>query len=317
MMKGNAILNYAKKQAIVVVLLFEIIILSILTPNFLTFSNLMTVIRQISYIGIAGVGMTIVLLAGGFDLSIGMQAAFVNVAAAYMMKFMGIHPVIACLICMVFAILFGYLNGICITTFRIPPLIATLATQYVLKGLANIVSQGQAIFAFNNDFKIIGQGYVFQFIPIPIIILVLMLILGWFILSKTYLGRYFFAIGGNETAAKLSGIKTDRMKRLSYVLCALFTAIAALIMLSRLNSGTAMTGEGLEFNAIAAAVLGGVSISGGRAKIFNMFIGVLIIGILTNGFVLLNIGEYPQLIVKGLVLLVAVGFDMSQTKKQQ
>ena len=144
------------------------------------------------------------------------------------------------------------------------------------------------------------------------------LIVGWFILTKTYFGRYFFAIGGNETAAELSGIEVNRMKRLAYSICGLFVGIAGIIMLSRLNSGSPLTGKDFEFDVLTAVVLGGVSISGGRAKISSVIIGVLIIGVLTNGFVLLNVGEYPQLVVKGVVLLLAVGFDcLSRNRETQ
>ena len=134
-------------------------------------------------------------------------------------------------------------------------------------------------------------------------------------MNKTYVGRYFFAIGGNETAARLSGIDVNKYKRITYALCSFFTGLAGIIMLSRLNSGSPMTGKDFEFDVLTAVVLGGVSISGGRAKISSVIIGVLIIGVLSNGFVLLNIGEYPQLVVKGLVLLLAVGFDCIQKSR--
>lgn len=317
-MKNISIGKIAKKYGVFIVFVIEIVIFTCLSPTFFDFSNFTNILRQVSMIAIAGVGQTLVLLTGGIDLSIGSQITFGNVLCAYMMAKMGLDPMLACTVVIVLTILIGYLNGAIITKTNMPPMIATIAMMSILRGIAYMISNGQSIIGFPESFRVLGQGFVGGVIPVPVIIMVGCLIVGWFILTKTYFGRYFFAIGGNETAAELSGIEVNRMKRLAYSICGLFVGIAGIIMLSRLNSGSPLTGKDFEFDVLTAVVLGGVSISGGRAKISSVIIGVLIIGVLTNGFVLLNVGEYPQLVVKGVVLLLAVGFDcLSRNRETQ
>jgi ribose transport system permease protein len=202
-----------------------------------------------------------------------------------------------------------------VSTVGMPALIATFATQTIFKGLAYIISGGTPINGFTVDFKIIGQGYIGP-IPVPVIIMVICFALGSFILNKTYFGRYFYAVGGNEEAAKLSGIRVGRVKYLVYSLSGLFAGLAGIVMLSRTNSAQATAGDGYEFDVITCVVLGGVSVTGGYGKLSNVVAGVLIIGALTNGMVLMNVSSYVQLVVKGLVLAFAVGFDCIQKKRQ-
>jgi ribose transport system permease protein len=219
-----------------------------------------------------------------------------------------IHPLLACFLCLVVSSFFGFLNGVLVTTFKVPPLIATLATMKILSGLAFTMSGGMPIYGFSKGFGVLGQGYVW-FVPIPVIVMVLVMVSGAFILNETYFGRYFYAIGGNEEASMLSGINVNKMKQLVYTLSGTTAGLAGIIMLSRLNSGQATTGTGFEFEAITACVLGGVSVSGGSGKIFGVIIGVLIMGVLSNGLLLINVNEYTQQVVLGIVLAIAVSFD--------
>jgi len=267
-------------------------------------------------IAIAGVGQTLVLLTGNIDLSVGSQITLSNVLCAYLMVFAGLNPVLACAICMVITIIISYLTGLVITVTKMPAMIATIGMMSILRGIAYMISDGQSIFGFPESFRVLGQGLIGGMLPVPVVLMVICLLIGWFILNKTYFGRYFFAIGGNEKAAELSGVNVNKMKCMAYMLNGVFVALAAIIMLSRLNTGSPLTGKEFEFDVLTGVVLGGVSISGGRAKISSVIIGVLIIGTLTNGFVLMNVGEYPQLVVKGFVLLLAVGFDCMQRNRE-
>jgi ribose transport system permease protein len=184
----------------------------------------------------------------------------------------------------------------------------------ILEGLAYIISGGIPIFGFPRGFSVIGQGYVGP-VPVPVIIMVVILATGSFILEKTYFGRYFYAVGCSEEAAHLSGINVRRVKYLVYTLSGLFAGIAGIVMLSRTNSGQALAGKGFELDVLTAVVLGGVSVNGGQGKINNVVAGILILGVLGNGLVLLNVSQYVQMVTKGAVLLLAVGFDCYQKSR--
>jgi len=181
----------------------------------------------------------------------------------------------------------------------------------ILEGIAYIISGGLPIFGFPKSFAILGQGYI-GIIPIPVILMIIILIIGTIILNSTYYGRYFYAVGGNEEAARLSGINVNQVKYLVYALSGLFSGIAGIVMLSRTNSGQVLAGKGFEFDVLTACVLGGVRVTGGYGKISNVVAGVLILGVLSNGLVLINISQYTQMVIKGLVLMLAVAFDSIQ-----
>ena len=266
-------------------------------------------------LGITGVGMAFVLLLGGIDLSIGSQVTMVNIVAAWMMVRGHHDPVVACLVAVSLSSFVGFLNGWIIANIRMPPLIVTLCSMTILEGLAYLISDGIPIFGFPKAFSVIGQGYIGP-VPVPVVIMIVVLAIGSFILEKTYFGRYFYAVGGSEEVAHLSGINVKRVKYLVYTLSGLFAGIAGIVMLSRTNSGQALAGKGLELDVLTAVVLGGVSVNGGQGKINNVVAGVLILGVLSNGLVLLNVSQYVQMITKGTVLMLAVGFDCYQKSKQ-
>jgi ribose transport system permease protein len=304
-----------RKFGIYVVLLLLVAFFAASSEAFLVPANLFNVARQISMLGIAAVGMAFVLLVGGIDLSIGSQMTMVNIVAAWMMVNGHHNPFMACLVALMISTSVGFLNGWVIANLMMPPLIVTLCSMTILEGLAYIISGGIPIFGFPKAFSVIGQGYVGP-VPVPVIIMVVILAVGSFILEKTYFGRYFYAVGGNEEAANLSGINVKRVKYLVYALSGLFAGIAGIVMLSRTNSGQALAGKGFELDALTAAVLGGVSVNGGQGKINNVVAGVLILGVLGNGLVLLNVSQYVQMVTKGAVLLLAVGFDCYQKSRQ-
>ncbi|MDO4276217.1 MAG: ABC transporter permease [Eubacteriales bacterium] len=300
-----------KSRAIWVFLLLLFIFFSVMSSNFLSMRNLLNVAKQVAIFGIASVGMTYVILLGGIDLSTGSIISFINIVGAYFMVNMGLNPVIAVIGSLVISTLIGLINGIIIADIKMPPLIVTFASQTIFAGLAYIICKGTPISRFPDSFLAIGQGYVGP-IPVPVILMALCFALGAFILDKTYFGRYFYALGGNEEAAELSGIQVKKVKYLVYSLSGLFAGIAGLVMLARANTGQPNAGKGYEFDVITCVVLGGVSVNGGSGKMSNVIAGVLIIGVLSNGMVLLDISSYMQMVIKGIILLLAVGSDCIQ-----
>ena len=228
---------------------------------------------------------------------------------------MGMNMWLAILVTMIVSVLIGLLNGFMVSTVGMPALIATFAVQTSFSGLTYILCGGLPINGFPEQFKIFGQGYV-SIVPVPVIIMILCFAAGSFILNKSYFGRYFYAVGGNVEAAKLSGIRVGRVKYLVFALSGFFAGLAGIVMLSRTNSGMANAGLGFEFDVITCVVLGGVSVSGGYGKMSGVVAGTFIIGALQNGMVLMNINQYMQMVVMGIVLALAVGFDCLQQKKR-
>ena len=307
----NKAIDIIRSRAIYVFLIIMVIFFTIMNGNFMTTNNLLNVVKQVSIYGIASVGMTYVILLGGIDLSIGSLISFVNIAAAYFMVNMNWNPGFAIISALIISTLIGFANGWIIAEIKMPPLIVTFASQTIFAGLAYIICNGRPISRFDTSFLKIGQGYI-GVIPIPIVIMIVCFAVGAFILTKTYFGRYFYALGGNEEAAALSGINIKRVKYLVYALSGLFAGIAGIVMLSRANTGQPNAGLGYEFDVITCVVLGGVSVNGGSGKISNVIAGVLIIGVLSNGMILMDVSSYMQMVIKGIILLLAVGSDCIQ-----
>ena len=311
----SKVIYQIKDKAIWVVFVALFIGFSIANKRFLDPHNLITVLRQVSMYGIASIGMTFVILIAGIDLSTGSIITIVNIVCAYLMVHLEMNMGAAVVLSLVLATIIGLVNGAMVSSIGIPALIATFATQIVVEGAAYLLCGGTPVFGFDERFKVIGQGYLGP-IPIPVIIMIACFALGSFILNKTYFGRYFYAVGGNEEAARLSGIRVRRVKYMVYALSGFFAGLAGIVLLSRTNSGQPTAGRGYEFDVITCVVLGGVSVSGGYGKFSNVIAGVMIIGILGNGMVLMNISSYTQMIVKGFILAAAVGFDCLQKKRQ-
>ena len=298
------------------ILLFVIIFFSVLSDKFLKTKNILNICRQVSMIGICSAGMTMVLLTGGIDISIGSLIALSGVVGAKLMAEAGWPVYLAMLIGIVVSVFCGLVSGIMVAKFEVPALIATLAMQTIARGIAFILTAGIPVYGLPESVKTLGQGY-FLGIPIPVYIMVLVFFIGWWMLEQTTFGRHVYALGGNEEVARLSGINVFKRKVQIYALSGLFAGISGVIMLSRINSGQPNTSEGFEMDVITAAVLGGVSVAGGQGKIINVIAGVFIMGMLSNGMTLLNLDEYWQWVVKGLVLLFAVAFDNLQRKRQK
>ncbi|MGZ0655889.1 ABC transporter permease [Coraliomargarita sp. W4R72] len=307
--------DFIKRNGIYVVLLVLIFFFSVASENFLVSHNLMNVARQVSMLGIAAVGFAFVLLLGGIDLSVGSNITLVNIVAGWCMVNAGMNPVFAIILALVLGTAIGFTNGWIIANLKMPSLIVTLAMMIIIEGVAYLICKGLPIYGFPESFAVIGQGYVGP-IPIPVIIMIVVMGIGAFILNKTYFGRYFYAVGGNEEAANLSGIKVKKVKYLVYSLSGFFAGLAGIVILSRTNSAQVLAGKGLEFDILTACVLGGVSVTGGFGKISNVVAGVLILGVLSNGLVLLNVTQFSQMVIKGVVLMAAVAFDCLQHRKE-
>ncbi|OQY34497.1 MAG: ribose ABC transporter permease [Spirochaetaceae bacterium 4572_59] len=312
-MNSVSIKNILKTFGIVIVLVVLVIFFGLSTDTFFKVGNLFNVARQVSLLGIVAVGMTFVMLTGGIDLSVGSILAVVGVSVAKMMVVYGVHPVAAVTAGMLIGTALGFLNGYLVVKIDIPPLIATLGMMTIARGMSFIITSGLPIYNLPDGFQFLGQGYI-GVIPFPVIVMALVFFLGSVLLNQTFLGRYFYALGGNEEAARLSGIDTKKYKLLVYSLVGFMGSIAAILLLSRINSGQPTAGSGFELDVVTAVVLGGVSISGGEGKLSGVLCGVLIMGVLSNGLLIMNIGEYYQAVIKGIVLLTAVGFDRISKK---
>ncbi|MBZ4683332.1 MAG: ribose transport system permease protein [Fusobacteriaceae bacterium] len=303
--------DFLKQTRPLIGLIIFSIIISMLSDRFLTTSNIFNILRQTAINAIMAVGMTFVILKGGIDLSVGSIFAFSGAVTAYLVG-KNISVFIAVLSGLLVGLIIGVLNGYIISKGKLQPFIVTLATMTIFRGATLVFTNGKPISAgFEKNgllFSDIGNGYTLG-IPNPILIMILVFIIGYFILMHTSIGRYIYAIGGNEEATKLSGINVHRVKLFVYGISGLLAALSGIIITSRLSSAQPTAGSGYELDAIAAVVLGGTSLSGGVGSILGTIVGALIIGILNNSLNLLNVSSYYQLLAKGLVILIAVLVD--------
>ncbi|WP_407645392.1 ABC transporter permease subunit [Halanaerobium kushneri] len=306
--KDKSFLEILNKFKTGIGLLVLVIVLSFMSPYFLTIPNLLNVVRQVSIIAVISFGMTMVILTGGIDLSVGSMLAFSGAVAAGMMVNSGLNVFLAILIGLAAGTALGLFNGLAVAKAKLPAFIVTLAMMTVARGFTLIYTNGRPISGFDETFRFFGAGYLGR-IPIPVVIMFILLIVIYILLKKTPFGRYIYAIGGNETATKLSGINTDKIKIAVYALNGFLAAVSGIILTSRLNSAQPMAGEGYELDAIAAVVLGGTSLSGGSGGVIGTIIGALIIAVLNNGLNLLNVSSFYQLVAKGAVILLAVFLD--------
>ena len=297
--------------SVFLILAVEILFFAMTADNFFSPSNLLSVGRQISMTGIAAVGMTILLLVGGIDISVGTMCAFSGVVCAKLVVEAQMPIPLSILITLCVGALCGSVNGFMCTHFKIPAMIGTMAMQTIAKGCAYLLTGGIPIYGLPESFRTLGQGYIGN-VPVPMFIMIIVFILSFILLEKTYFGRHIYAVGGNQEAARLSGINTAKVQMICYIVCSVLASLAGIIMASRVNSGQPSVGVGFEMDAITASVLGGVSLMGGEGRLVNVAAGVLIMGILSNGMVMLDLTEYTQWVVKGVVLLFAVAVDNMQ-----
>lgn len=301
--------SYLEKIIPFIGLILLVIIISALNSAFLEPSNLFNLLRQVSINGLIAFGMTFVILTGGIDLSVGSTLALSSAMIAILMV-SGVDSIVALLIGCIFGAILGAINGLLITLGKMAPFIATLATMTVFRGLTLVITDGNPITNLNGSyaFQLFGCGY-FLGIPVPAVTMFITFIILYIILHKTVFGRQTYAMGGNEKAAFISGIKVNKLKVMIYSLAGLMSAMAGAILTSRLNSAQPTAGMSYELDAIAAVVLGGTSLTGGKGRILGTLIGVLIIGVLNNGLNLLGVSSFYQQVVKGVVIIIAVLID--------
>lgn len=315
--KGNFNLSkmYAKLGPLVALLVL-VIIVSVLNSSFLRINNLMNLFQQVSINALIAFGMQFVILTGGIDLSVGSILALSGAISAQLI-ISGVAPLIAFLIGIICGAVFGALNGLLIAYGKAAPFIVTLATMSVFRGLTYVLTNGNPITGakMNNSFsfQFLGQGYLFG-IPFQVYLMIIAYIVFYILMHKTTFGRKTFAIGGNEKAAFVAGVKTKKILIWIYVIAGFLAAVAGMVLTSQLGSAQPDAGTSYEMDAIAAVVLGGTSLAGGKGKMSGTLIGALIIGVLNNGMNLLGISSFFQQIVKGIVILVAVLLDRKQAK---
>lgn len=283
--------------------------LSFLAPNFLTIENIFNVLRQGSVIGIIAIGTTFVIIGAGFDISVGSVLALtatMTIGLQYSM-----HWSLAIIIVVFVGALIGFINGLLTVKIGIPSIIATLSTMTIVRGVVYLYTEGYPftlVGGAQSSFVFLGQGNV-GYIPFPVITLFFLVFLGHWILNKTSFGRYIFAIGGNKEAARYSGLPVDLIQIQTFLIGGVMASIAGVIYSSRLLSVSPLAGQGYEMDAIAAAVIGGNSVSGGEGSVLKTLIGVVLLSIISNAFNLIGIPIYSQYVIKGVILLVAVGLD--------
>jgi ribose transport system permease protein len=294
-----------------------VIAVSFLSPRFLTSGNLFNVLRQTSINAVIATGMTLVILTGGIDLSVGAILAFCGALMAAMLN-AGFGLVAGIPLTLLVGATIGVLTGLIITAGRVQPFIATFVSMTLLRGASFVFTDGKPISAGQgtvaDQFSFLGAGYLFG-IPIPVYIMIAVFAVGWYALRQTRFGRYVYGIGGNEAASRLSGIRVNGIKVAVYAASGLFAALAGIILTSRLSSAQPTAGTGYELDAIAAVVLGGTSLAGGAGSIIGTLTGALIIGVLNNALNLMNVSAYYQMIAKGAVILVAVLLDRKSNNR--
>ncbi|WP_425506951.1 ABC transporter permease subunit [Texcoconibacillus texcoconensis] len=290
-------------------LLLIMIIITLINPSFLSLTNLLNLLRQVSINALIAFGMTFVILTGGIDLSVGSTLALSSAVGASLMA-SGVDPVLAVLIGLLTGAILGAMNGVFIAKGKVAPFIATLATMTIYRGLTLLLTDGRPVSGLGDSaaFELFGRGYLLG-LPVPAITMMIAFVILYLILKKTTFGRRVYAVGGNEEVALLSGIKVDRIKIYVYSLTGFLAALAGMILTSRLNSAQPTAGQMYELDAIAAVVIGGTSLTGGRGWIVGTLIGALIIGTLNNGLNLLGVSSFVQQVVKGSVILLAVLID--------
>ncbi|MFL7024708.1 ribose ABC transporter permease [Enterovibrio norvegicus] len=299
------------EQKSLIALLFLIVVVSFLSPNFFTVDNILNILRQTSINAIIAVGMTLVILTAGIDLSVGSVLALCGAFAASLIA-MEVPVLIAVPTALFAGAVLGAISGIIIAKGKVQAFIATLVTMTLLRGVTMVYTEGRPISTGFTDtadaFAWFGTGYALG-IPVPVWLMVIVFAAVWYLLNHTRFGRYIYALGGNESATRLSGIDVDKVKIGAYAICGLLAALAGIIVTSRLSSAQPTAGMGYELDAIAAVVLGGTSLMGGKGRIMGTLIGALIIGFLNNALNLLDVSSYYQMIAKAVVILLAVMVD--------
>ena len=310
----GSLLTFLSSYMIIIPIILLIIVWTAVAPNFMTYGNWMNILRQVSMIAILAAGAFFIMATGDFDLGLASVVGITGCVFAKLIVDLGWNPVLAALVAILLGVFTGVINGCMVTYFGIPAFIATLGMQYVARGFCYVVTNSYPISGLPDSIGWIGRGYLkiggVNIVPWSVVVMVLVYVVTAFVAAKTKFGRYVYAVGGNAEAAWLSGINASRIKRMVFTLGGLAAGLVGVILVSRLSSGQPQGGEGWEFKAVIAVVMGGVSLTGGKGKPIGVALGAVFVGILENGMTLLNINSYYQQIVQGIVLVLAIGFDV-------
>ena len=309
-------MKYMSELTTVIALIILMTVITIINSNFLTANNLLNLLLQVTSNALIAFGMTFVILTGGIDLSVGSILALSSALTAGLLG-SGMPVTLAILISLILGCILGMMNGLLISYGKLAPFIVTLATMTIFRGATLVYTNGNPITKGLSDtflFQFLGQGYIVG-IPFPVIIMFIVFIVLYVLLHKTAFGKSVYAIGGNEKAAYISGVKLNKVKIIIYSISGIMASISGLIITSRLSSAQPTAGASYEMDAIAAVVLGGTSLSGGKGRILGTLIGALIIGVLNNGLNIIGVSAFWQQVVKGVVILIAVLIDRFKVVK--
>ena len=311
-MNNKKLASHIQDFGALIALVLLVVVIGVISPEFRTLSNFLSLLRQSSINGFIAFGMTCVILTGGIDLSVGSVLALSTALCAGFIT-NGVPVGLSMVLALVIGTALGAVSGLLVTKGRLQPFIATLITMTVYRGATMIFMDGKPISNLGDSFtlKVVGKGN-FYHIPIPAITFVVMFLIFMFVLEKTTFGRRVYATGSNEQSAKLAGINVNRTKLITYAISGCMSALSGLILLSRLSSAQPTLGSGYELDAIAAVALGGTSMNGGRGRVWGTFVGILIIAVLNNGLNILGVSSYYQDVVKGIVILIAVLSDRNR-----
>ena len=313
--KTNPVRQYLNNNiGMLIGLIAMCIIISVLQPNFLQVKNLFNIMRSISITGIIGFGMTLCIIINGIDLSQGSVIGFTSCFCAWLITGCGLPFWAAILGALIAGSLFGVFNGALLANTSLPPFVVTLATQLIGRGGCYVITRGNMI-NVDPSFGNLGNGYLFNVIPLPVIYLIVVFIFMFLLLGKSKFGRCVYAIGGNKEAARFTGIKIRKITWIVYAISGFLAAICGIISCSRITTGQPTTGNAREFDAVAACYLGGISYLGGEGRIGSTLLGAIVLGVLANGMSMLQIPWYVQNITKGCIILAAVFFDVMRKER--
>lgn len=309
----NKLKTITSKYAYLIIFALMCLLFTILTDKFFTVANFINILKQSAVLIIAACGGALLIMTGGIDLSIGSIMSLSGMVCAYVLVNLQAPPLLCILCGILTGTACGLINGASCIFFNLTPFVVSLGTQTIFLGISYIICNGFPIYGFPDGFAFWGQGYVGS-IPIPVITAIIVVIITAVFVHKSYFGRYIFAVGGNQEAARLAGINVKKMRFIIFGLSGLLAGVAGTVLCSRVNSGVPTTGSTYHSDVITSALLGGVTLNGGEGTIFGVMVGALTLGVLSNGMVLLNLGEYYQYLIKGLVLLAAVMYDVVQRR---
>ena len=301
--------KYKREFVVLIATLAMCVVFTVLNKNFLNYSNFLTILQQMVLNGVLAVGMMFTIITGGIDLSVGCTYAITGIVVASCTVNYGMNPFLAILVGIVIGAVLGAFNGFLINQLKLQPFIATLGTMSLYRGIAYVVTGGVPVTNVPTSYRDIFNGIVFGGVRSYIIVMVVVFVIAHILLSKMRSGDYLYAVGGNEEAAKLSGVNVIKTKYIAYIFCGICAAIAGMIMLASLGSAEATAGQAYETNAIAAAAIGGTRMAGGKGTALGTFIGALMLAVLKVGMVVINVDSFWQFVVTGIIIIVASYFE--------